>query len=181
MAASAASRRYARALFGIARDEGTIEATREELDRLAALVNESAELSQALLRPMFPAAERREVLRALCERLGSSDTLRSFYSLLIDQRRLVDLPRILEEFHRLADDAAGKTHGEVTSATELSAEQTGRLRAALSRRIGCEVEISVRVEPELLGGVVAKVGDLVFDGSLRTQLAQLRTTLTKGH
>lgn len=180
MRGSAAARRYARALFQLASEEGAVERTREELDAMAALLAESSELRHALFRPLHPVAERRAVLENVAEPLGTSRTLQHFYSYLVDQRRLVDFDAIREEFRRLADEAAGRTHAEVVSASPLRSEQLDRLRDALTRRTGQQVQIRARVDPALLGGVVAKVGGLTFDGSLRTQLAQLRSNLTKG-
>jgi F-type H+-transporting ATPase subunit delta len=79
---------------------------------------------------------------------------------------------------RLAEEAAGRVRGEVVSATPLDPAQLDRIRSALARRLGRELDLAIRVDPALLGGLVARVGDLVFDGSLRTQLAQLRAQLT---
>ena len=180
MPRTAVARRYARALFALARDESRIEAIRAELDALAALFEQSPELQHALFRPLHPGAERRAALRRVSERLGTSASVNNFCSFLIDQRRIVDFPAIREEYGRLADEAAGRTQAEVVAATPLGEEQQERLRRALTAHTGREVEISVRVDEGLLGGVVAKVGDLVFDGSLRTQLEQLRSNLMKG-
>jgi F-type H+-transporting ATPase subunit delta len=107
--------------------------------------------------------------------------VRNFYALLIDQRRLVDLPAIREEYARLADEAAGRTRAEVVSASPLSDAQRERLRRALASRTGKQVELSERVDPSLVGGAIATVSGLVFDGSLRTQLDQLRSALMRGH
>ncbi len=98
-----------------------------------------------------------------------------------DQRRLVDFPGIREEYGRLADAAAGRNRAAVVSATPLRADQRERLRRALSARTGQEVELSETVDSSLLGGAIATIGGLVFDGRLRTQLSQLRATLTRGH
>jgi F-type H+-transporting ATPase subunit delta len=121
------------------------------------------------------------VLQAVCERANSSAYVRNFYSLLIEHRRLVDFPAIREEYVRLADLAAGRTRAEVVTASPLGEAQRERLRRALDARTGMRVEIDARVDPSLIGGAIAKVGGLVFDGSLRTQLAQLRANLTRGH
>jgi F-type H+-transporting ATPase subunit delta len=177
---SAAARRYARALFSIASDEGAVEPVRSELARLAGLLDENADLRHALFRPLHPVNERRAVLRRLCERLGLSASVRSFLSFLIDQRRLVDFAAIRREYERLADEAAGRLRAEVVAASELPPAQRERLRSALARHTGRDVELAVTVDPALIGGAIAKVGGLVFDGSLRTQLAQLRDTLTRG-
>jgi F-type H+-transporting ATPase subunit delta len=125
-------------------------------------------------------AERRAVLREVAERLGFGATARNFFSFLVDQRRLIDFEGIREEYEHLADAAAGRAQGEVVSASPLSDEQRDRLLRALSARTGREVELDVKIDPSLLGGAIASVGTLVFDGSLRTQLNQLRASLTKG-
>ena len=181
MAASsnAAARRYAKALFGIAREDGTVQETGRELAALAHLLETSSALRNALFRPLFPVAERRAVLRAVAERLGADQTLHRFYSFLIDQRRLVDFAAIRSEFERLAAEAEGRTEARIRSARPLDEPARARLVRALSERTGRQVNVTVEVDPELIGGVVAQVGDLVFDGSLRTQLEQLRANLTK--
>ena len=110
--------------------------------------------------------------------LGLSPLVANFCSYLIDQRRTRDLAVIRDEFVRLAEEAAGRVRGELVTAAPLDAAALDRVRGALKRRVGREIELSVRVDPELVGGLVARVGDLVFDGSLRSQLAQLRAQLT---
>jgi F-type H+-transporting ATPase subunit delta len=179
MASAAAARRYARALFALARDEDRVSPVRDELAALAGLIEAHPELRQALFRPVHPAAQRKAALAALAERLGSSVLLGHFLQYLIDQRRLIDFGEIRAEYERLADAAAGRVHAELSSATPLADVQVERLRRALVARSGRDVAIRVAVDPTLLGGVVAKLGDLVFDGSLRTQLAQLRASLMK--
>jgi len=176
---SAAARRYARALFGLAREAGEVEEIDRQLRTLESLLAENAELHRALLTPLHRARERQGVLRAVSERLGMSPLLRNFLAYLIDQRRLVDHETVCEEYRRLAEEAAGRLRARVTAARALQPDEETRLREVLSRRTGRQVELDVEVEPELIGGMVAKVGDLVFDGSLRAQLGQLRASLTK--
>ena len=179
MASDAAARRYGKALFEIAVEEGRVEAFRAELRSLGALLETNAELSAVLLRPLHPAAQRRAVLENVAESLGASTVLRAFYSFLIDQRRLVDLVSVEHEFGRLADEAAGLIVAQVRTASALSDEQQSRLQRALSARTGSNVSLQIEIDPQLLGGLVAKVSDTVFDGSLRTQLDQLRAGLSK--
>jgi len=181
MRSTATARRYARALFSLARDEGRIEPLRAEFRALVALLDQHAALRHTLFRPLRPSAERRQVLRRVCERLGASDTLRRFCSLLVDQRRIVEIEAIHAAYEKLADEAAGRMRARVVSAAPLSDEQRERLRRALAARTGRELELEVAVDASLLGGAVAQVGDLVFDGSLRTQLGQLRASLMRGH
>jgi F-type H+-transporting ATPase subunit delta len=181
MRSSAAARRYSRALFALAREEGRIVPIRDELNALAGLLGDNDELRQALFRPLHPVAERRRVLAEVTQRMGACPVVRNFFSYLIDQRRLVDFEGIFAEYGRLADEAAGRTVATVVSASPLDAAQCHRLREALAARTGREVTLEMAVDPTLLGGVIASVGTQVFDGSLRSQLNQLRTSLTKGH
>jgi F-type H+-transporting ATPase subunit delta len=181
MKSAAAARRYARALFAIAREEDRIEEVRRELDAIGALLDTNAELAHAILRPLFPSGERRRVLRAVCERLGSSDSVRRFCSFLVDRRRIVELDAIRTAYGALADAAAGRMRARVVSAIPLSDPQRERLQRALAERTRSQLELEVEVDASLLGGAVASVGGLVFDGSLRTQLEQLRATLMRGH
>ncbi|MEB2345280.1 MAG: ATP synthase F1 subunit delta [Deltaproteobacteria bacterium] len=175
---SAAAERYARALFGLARDQDRVDAVGQELATVIEAMRQVPALRDVLLRPLHPATERRAALRAVGERLGLSPLLQHFGSFLIDQRRTRDLEAIHDCYQRLAEEAAGRVRGELVSAAPLESAQLERLRAALAQRTGRSVDLEVRVDPALLGGVVARVGDLVFDGSLRTQLAQLRASLT---
>jgi F-type H+-transporting ATPase subunit delta len=180
MAKAAAARRYAKALFTLAQEDGRAAEMREEVERLGGLLRESAELRAVLLRPLHPVAQRRAVLAAVAERLGASSLLRRFLSFLIDQRRLVDYEAIEGEFLRLADAAAGVTQARVRSAAPLTAAQRERLQRALQQQVGGRVELALEIDPSLVAGAVAQVGDLVYDGSLSTQLRQLRASLARG-
>ncbi len=180
MPTSAAARRYARALFMLARDERRVHEVGQELDSLAALIDENRELRAALLTPLHPVKERKAVLAAIATQGELSPSVKNFYSYLIDQRRLVDYPGIHEEYQRLADEDAGLLTAEVISASPLDDRRKDRLRRALSERTGLEVQLDISVDETLIGGAIAKVGGMVFDGSLRAQLAQLRASLTKG-
>ena len=180
MRSSAAARRYARALFSLAKEDGRTAEVRGEIDALSALFAESAELRNALLTPLHPVKERRAVLRAVSERSGLSPLICNFYSYLIEQRRLVDFPGISAEFARLVDEDAGLMTAEVVTAAPLDEGRRDRLRNALSERTGYDVRLKVELDPDLIGGAIAKVGDLIFDSCIRTQLEQLRSNLTKG-
>ncbi len=177
---SKAAHRYARALFSLAREEGEVASIRSELNDMARLLAANPELKRRLFQPLHPVSERREVLKSLCEKGRGSQTIQNFFAYLIDQRRLVAFEAIHDEFNRLADEAAGRVRAEVRSASPLRDQQRARLVDALAQRTGKEIELTVHVDPSLIGGAIATVGGLVFDGSLRTQLLQLRGTLTQG-
>src|SRR5262245_3817886 len=181
MRSSAAARRYARALFALADETGAVAQIRDELAQIAALFESDPALRNALFQPLHPVAERRAVLRSLCERLALSAIVNNSFAYTIDQRRLIDFDAIHSEFETLADAAAGRIKARVVSAAELDGTQRARLQNALAARTGRDVELDVAVDPSLIGGVVASVGNVVFDGSLRTQLQQLRDTLSRGN
>lgn len=180
MKGGTAGHRYAKALFGLAQDEHRHRDVREELERLHALFEGSRELRDTLLTPLHPAAERKAALRALASRIEISPLVQNFMAFLVDQRRLIAFDAIVASYFELADQAEGLLTAEVVSASPLDDRRKDRLRRALSERTGQEVRLQIEVDPSLLGGAIAKVGDLVFDGSLRTQLGRLRTNLTKG-
>jgi F-type H+-transporting ATPase subunit delta len=175
-----AAHRYAKALFGLARDERRHREVREELERLVSLFDETRELRETLLTPLHPAAERKAALGAILESTSVSLLVRNFLAFLIDQRRLIDFKAIVGVYAELADAAAGLMTAEVIAASPLDDRRRDRLRRALSERTGREVQLQIEIDPALIGGAIAKVGDMVFDGSLRTQLGQLRANLTKG-
>jgi F-type H+-transporting ATPase subunit delta len=181
VARGAAGRRYAKALFLLANEGNMVPAIRAELDALAGLLGENKELAGVLLQPLYPVEQRRAVLQGVAEKLGAGPLLRQFYQVLIDHRRLVDFAGIRDEFARLADEQRGLERATVRTARPLSDAQLERLKRTLGARLGREVAIEVVVEPNLLGGLVAQVGDVVYDGSLRTQLRQLRSSLASGH
>ena len=180
MAGGTAAHRYAKALFGLAEDEHRHREVRVELENLQSLFAENRELRDALLTPRHPAGERKAALKAISSRVSASGLLQNFLSHLIDQRRLIGFDAIVAAYGEFADDAEGLLTAEVISASPLDDRRKDRLRRALSERTGREVRLEIEVDAALIGGAIAKVGDLVFDGSLRTQLGQLRANLTKG-
>jgi F-type H+-transporting ATPase subunit delta len=180
MRGGTAAHRYAKALFGLAEDEHRERDVRVELSNLESLFEGSRELRDALLTPRHPASERKAVLGEISDRISISPLVRNFLSYLIDQRRLIDIQAITRAYGEFADNAEGLLTAEVISASPLDDRRLDRLRRALSERTGQDVRLEIQVNPALIGGAIAKVGDLVFDGSLRTQLGQLRANLTKG-
>ena len=177
---SKASLRYAKALFALGKEEQNIQSLRSEVARLAELLAEHSDFREVLLTPLYPADERKTVLLQVAERAELSHLLKNFTAYLIDRRRLIDFPEIAEEFSRLADQDEGLLTAKVRSASPLDEEREQRLQRALSERTGRRVRLDIELDPTLIGGAIAQVGDLVIDGSLRTQLGQLRATLMKG-
>jgi len=180
MKSTTAGRRYAKALFDLANDTNATAAIGVELAELAELVSRDKALRDALMTPLHPADERKAVVGALAQQAGLSDTVKQFLWFLIDQRRLLSFSVIQQEYERLANEASGVVTAQVVAASELDERKQERLRRALSDRTGQQVRLDITVDRSLIGGAVATVGDMVFDGSIRTQLERLRSNLTKG-
>ncbi|HEX4450192.1 MAG TPA: ATP synthase F1 subunit delta [Kofleriaceae bacterium] len=171
------ARRYAKALFEIGLAQHNVEHLGTDVRAIAAAMKESAELASVLSSPAIRRSERRKVVDALIERIGVRPITKNFVELLLDHERFSALPGISRELDAMIEAKAGRVHAEVTSAKPLDPTQLTQITAALEKLSGKKVTIAKREDPELLGGVVAKVGDVVYDGSLRTQLAQLRDQL----
>ena len=171
------ARRYARALFGIGVDAGTFEALGQEIGDLAALWTAAADLRELLENPVFRPDEKRKVLEQILPRVAPTAEVRRLAMLLLERRRITLLPAIARAYRDLADAHTGRVRARVTSAEPLTAAAADRVRRALEERTGKKVIVETAVDPSLIGGVVAQVGDLVLDGSVRTQLADLRSKL----
>jgi F-type H+-transporting ATPase subunit delta len=169
------SRRYARALFQIGVEKGTFEAFGHELENLANLYSESTELRQALENPVFKLSQKRAVLDGILPRLAPSPVVRHFTLMLLERMRIDQLPAIARAYRELADVQIGRVRAVVTSAKPLDASTLADVQRALERRTHKKVLLKTEVDPSLIGGIVARVGDLLLDGSLRTQLDTLRT------
>jgi F-type H+-transporting ATPase subunit delta len=177
MAAGSISRRYARALFSIGVDRGNFEQLGKELEDVAAMWSGSAELRDALANPIFKASEKRAVLQSLLPRVAPTADVQKFVLLLLERRRLAGVPNIARAYREMADEHTGRVRAHVTSAQPLDPAELERVQKALARRTGKQVILEASVDAALIGGIVARVGDLVLDGSVRTQLGTLRDKL----
>lgn len=178
MSSGSIARRYARALMGIGVDNGNYETIGEQVGALARAMKISSELAQTLSNPAFPRSDRKKVLGALLDRLGALPMVKNFTLLLLDRDRLSALPGIARELQVMIDEQAGRVNAVVTSARPLTDNQLEQIKSQLEKLSGKTVQIEHKEDPGILGGVIAKVGDLVYDGSLRTQLSQMRDRLT---
>lgn len=171
------ARRYAKALMEIGVADGSFERLGREVGDLARAIKASPELVSTMTNPAFDRADREKVLRAVLQRLGASQTVVNATRLLLDRERIANLPDISRELDAMIDEKAGRVAAQVTSAAPLDDGQKQRLTVALERMSGKKVEMQVAHDPALLGGVVAQVGDTIYDGSLRTQLEKMKQTL----
>lgn len=171
------ARRYARALFDLANEQGKVEAWADALLSLQAAVDSSAELKDVLENPIYSREQRRSIVEKLVNALHLEREPASLIYLLGDRGRLEHLSAIVDTFGRLADAKLGRVRARITSAVPLDGAATARLADKLSSATRAQVLVQSDVDPALLGGVVATVGSTTFDGSLRTQLEELRRQL----
>lgn len=179
MIAGSIARRYARALMAIGVDTGSYDAIGRQVSALARAMKISAELAEILANPAFPRADRQRVLEAVLSRLGASRVVKNFTLLLLERERLAALPDIARELSAMIDEKNNRVTALITSAAPLTQVQITQIKSALEKLSGKQVHVDQKEDPALLGGVVAKVGDIVYDGSLRTQLAQMRHSLAE--
>lgn len=164
---------YASALFQVVRAEGEIDRVEDELYRFGKLLDTNHELKQALSDQSIDKDQRKKVLNELLEGKVSPHTL-GLLGFVVEQGRARQLPQILSELSSLAAEARDAVVAEVRSAIPLDEQQKTQLAAALSKATGKKVELKVLVDPDVIGGVVAKVGDTVIDGTVRRRLEQLK-------
>jgi F-type H+-transporting ATPase subunit delta len=178
MVTGSLARRYARAILEIGTANKNLDKLGGDLRSLAKAMHDSAELVTALINPAIRRADRRRVLDELLKRIGAAPHTRNLVYLLLDGERLSSLEAISREVDAMIEARSGRISAEVTSARPLDASQLSQIINALEKLSGKKVAVTRREDPELLGGVVARLGDTIYDGSLRTQLRALRDELS---
>jgi F-type H+-transporting ATPase subunit delta len=167
---------YAEALFSVARAEGTLGEVEDELFRFSQTLQSSDDLRDALTDASIPAARRQQIVEDLLGGKASTTTV-ALVSLVVGTGRARDLPAIIRQLVDMSAAEANKEVAEVRSAVPLTDDQRKRLAEALSDATGKQVEVKVVIDPTVLGGAVATVGDTVIDGSVRTRLDRLKNAL----
>jgi len=174
------ARRYAKALLIIGKEDGQAETYRDELDGFAKFMAKEKELEQAITNPLYAASGRKKVLETIVDKVGISKIVASFLFLLFDKGRFDFLSDINEFYQKLADELKGVLQASLVSASELSSETVEKIRTTLSKRTGKDIILQVEQDPGLIGGIVSRIGDLVLDGSIKSQLLNMRESLKRG-
>jgi len=174
------SRRYAKALMLIGKEDGQADQYRSELQEVVELFDSHKNLEKAVVNPLFDKNERRRVLTSVMEKTDLSKVMKSFIVLLFDKGRIGFLRDVCEFYSKLADDLKGVVHATLVSATQLSSEAVEKIKDGLAKRTGSDVILDVERDETLIGGIVTRIGDLVLDGSVKTQLFNMRESLKRG-
>lgn len=171
--------RYARALFDVSRKEGDPQAVERELEALVSLVQGNELLARALVNPSIPVQRKTALATEIVTRLGVGPILRKLTVLMAGRDRLVLLPDLLDEYRRRLMDHLNIVQAEITTAVPLPDDRRQALARALEEMTGRSVSMTTRVDGSILGGVVTRIGSLVYDGSVKRQLEKMKETLTR--
>jgi F-type H+-transporting ATPase subunit delta len=172
------ARVYARALFEVARQQGILDLVREQLGQFADALNSNRQLAMFFFSPYFSTQEKEAGLQRAVE--GAEEALTNFLALLIENHRMPVIFRARREFDRLWDEENKMLPVEITSAIALDDATTRGIGERIGERTGLEVELQTRVDPDILGGIVLRVGNSILDASIRNRLQQLRKQVARG-
>lgn len=169
---------YARSLFEVGREQGKLDVLREQLGQLADALGERRELATFFFSPYFSTKEKQEGLGRMLD--DADESLVNFANLLIENHRMPVIFRIRQEYDRLWDEENRVLPVEITSAIALDAATTENLGRTIGERAGRKVQLAARVDPDILGGIVVRVGNSILDASIRNRLEQLRRQVAQG-
>jgi len=172
------ARRYAKALINLA--EKDLENTGKNLTALADVFSNSAELSEVLSDTKVSSQIKQNVLKEILKKIKVSKLVDTFIRYLLAKRRIVLLPNIERAFNLLLQEKLGRIEAGITVAQEISEVTVGKLEKAISRYSGKEVTVNITIDPAIIGGIVTRIGSVVIDGSIHTQLNQIRQSIIRG-
>ena len=171
------SRRYATALADVVIKSGEVEGVKNELRTWEQMLSGNAELQNAFRNPAIAHMNKEKVLESLLERTKPSKTTSNFLRLLLRNGRLVDLTSINDRFAVVLEERSGSVVANVSSARELNDSQRNELKANLERLTGKQIKLDFNIDPNLIGGVVTRIGSTIYDSSVKTQLENLKEEL----
>ena len=180
MASGSIARRYARALIALGQEAGSTDAYGADLDRFVAVLDTGdGQLRGALTNPGLSTFERKVVLDRVLEKVSLAKDVGNFLRLLVDKNRLGEFDGIVRFYGEMADELAGRARAVVTTAAELDAGMRKTVQDALEASTGKAVEIEFNVDASLIGGMVAQVGDISYDASVRARLEDIQSALIR--
>lgn len=169
---------YGRSLFQVALEKGRLDEIREQLGQFADALDEYRQLAVFFFSPYFSSIEKQQSLSTLLD--GADEILDNFLKLLIENHRMPVIFRIRQEYERLWDEENKTLPVEITSAIALDEATTESLGKTIGERAGRKVTLAARVDPDILGGIVIRVGNSILDASIRNRLEQLRRHVAQG-
>jgi F-type H+-transporting ATPase subunit delta len=180
MSSRASAARYAKALFDVALKESDPAQMERDLGAFAALLSSNVDLNVALTNPGVPVVKKVSLTDALAARLDLASPVRKLLGLLAERDRLALVPDLLSIYRDRLFDYQDIVRAEVTTAAALPADRAEQIQARLAQITGQRVDVTASVDPSIIGGIVARIGGTVYDGSIATQLAKIRQRLGQG-
>jgi len=166
-------------LFAVGREDGKVSEYSDNIRTLATLLTERPEINDALLNPLYPLDVRVKVLQELIKAMAAPQIVANFLRLLLEKRRADVIPEIAQQLQLLVDAHNNISRGTVTTAMEIDDNLMTKVQATLEKITGKKVILEKKVDPWIIGGLVAKVGDRVLDGSIRSQLMGLKESIKR--
>ena len=171
------AKRYAKAIFTVGQEQKKYEEYGEVLQGLAGLYSTHPDVVDALTNPLYPMDVKENVMKGIVGSMKVDTIMGNFLNLLVQKKRAEILPEIAVAYKTMVDDAKNISHGNVISAIELSDELKENVQTILEKLTGKKVELTTSIDQSIIGGIIAQVGDLVLDGSIKTQLAGLKDSI----
>jgi F-type H+-transporting ATPase subunit delta len=171
------AKRYAKALFAVSQEEGKSEIYRETLNVLGDFLQKYPEAKDALTNLLYPMELKEKVMARLISELQAPQHMANFLNLVVQKRRADILPEIGAEFQALVDADQNVSRGTLIAAWDMPGDLQAKVQTTLENITGKKVILTTEIDPAIIGGIVAKVGDLVMDGSIKTQLAGLNESI----
>jgi F-type H+-transporting ATPase subunit delta len=175
------SKRYAKALFGLGHEADSFNKCRRELEEFAAFYRGNAEFGQTITNPIFSIEDRRKVLQAVLNRSGFSVLIRNFLGLLLDKNRIGAVEAITAHYAGLIDEISNIAHAEIVTARPLKQRTLDNVVKSLEGLTSKKIKPHIKENPEIIGGVIVKIGDTIFDGSVRTQVEGIKESFKRSH
>jgi F-type H+-transporting ATPase subunit delta len=174
------SKRYARALFTLGNEEDSIQEYGTELEEFTRYCRENPEFWQAVSNPIFAVEDRKKVLQFVLDRSDFSLVVKSFLKLLLDKDRMGNIEEITLYYNRLTDEVSNIAHAEIITARPFKKKTLENVLKTLEDLTSRKIIPDVKIFPELIGGIIVKIGDLVLDGSVKAQLEGLKESFKRG-
>ncbi|MFH1624839.1 MAG: ATP synthase F1 subunit delta [Pseudomonadota bacterium] len=180
MISSSITRRYAEALIGIGVEEDSCAQFESELTEINTVLKENTALRNILYSSVYPVVSRKGILREVTSQLGTSQTIENFLNLLIDKNRTELLPSISLRYGEMLDQLLGRIRAKVIVAKSISPELISNLKGAFEKLTAKEVVFEIEEDPAIIGGIITKLGNVIFDGSIRTHLEKIKRSIIRG-
>ena len=180
MSTSRVSRRYAKALLSLGKEDGKYRQYGKELQEFSSFFQQNTEFAQAVSNPVFDLEDRKRILNVVFQKAQYSETVKNFLNLLLDKKRLSGIAGIYTFYEKLMDEVANVARAEVITPKPLHEDARKRLEKVLEGLTSRKIRMETREDDTLIGGIVVKIGDLVLDGSIKAQLKGLKESLKRG-